>query len=142
VPADDGFSVAPQAPFQSHHPKLIKEIFEEMSQNAKLKANAEEQVTRLLTQLADLEELRGELDDDEYAETLGSTLQQLGEFRASLKRMAAGDITLLNELESIRMATQAAVSKAFKTPDILKMFALKQPTQLRERLEVIRRNHK
>mmetsp|Transcript_27760 Transcript_27760/g.68277 ORF Transcript_27760/g.68277 Transcript_27760/m.68277 type:complete len:163 (-) Transcript_27760:671-1159(-) len=113
-----------------------------MSQNAKLKANAEEQVTRLLTQLADLEELRGELDDDEYAETLGSTLQQLGEFRASLKRMAAGDITLLNELESIRMATQAAVSKAFKTPDILKMFALKQPTQLRERLEVIRRNHK
>mmetsp|Transcript_27757 Transcript_27757/g.68271 ORF Transcript_27757/g.68271 Transcript_27757/m.68271 type:complete len:109 (-) Transcript_27757:529-855(-) len=41
-----------------------------------------------------------------------------------------------------QMATQAAVSKAFKTPDILKMFALKQPTQLRERLEVIRRNHK
>jgi hypothetical protein len=33
-----------------------------------------------------------------------------------------------------QLATQAAVSKAFQTPEILKLFALKQPTQLRERL--------
>lgn len=74
-----------------------------MSQNDRLRANAEEQVTRLLTQLADLEELRAELDDDEYAETKQDTLQQLEEFRLSLSRMAAGDVTLINELESIRV---------------------------------------
>ena len=41
-----------------------------------------------------------------------------------------------------QLATQAAVSKAFQTPEILKLFALKQPAQLRERLTVLRRDHK
>ena len=72
-------------------------------ESARLRANAEEQVTRLLTQLSDLEELRDELDDDEYEETRADTLTQLEEFKASLARMAAGDVTLVNELESIRV---------------------------------------
>ena len=70
---------------------------------ARLRANAEEQVTRLLTQLSDLEEYRDELDDDEYEEMRADTLTQLEEFKASLARMVAGDVTLLNELESIRV---------------------------------------
>lgn len=72
-------------------------------ESARLRANAEEQVTRLLTQLSDLEEMRDELDDDEYEETRADTLTQLEEFKASLARMAAGDVTLVNELESIRV---------------------------------------
>ena len=61
----------------------------------------------MLTQLADLEELRGELDDDEYEDTKTDTLQQLEEFKSSLARMAAGDVTLVNELESIRVSEAA-----------------------------------
>ena len=72
-------------------------------ESARLRANAEEQVTRLLTQLSDLEEYRDELDDDEYEEMRADTLTQLEEFKASLARMVAGDVTLLNELESIRV---------------------------------------
>jgi len=33
-------------------------------------------------------------------------------------------------------------TKAFQTPEILKMFALQQPVQLRDRLQVIQRDHK
>lgn len=76
-------------------------------ESARLRANAEEQVTRLLTQLSDLEEMRDELDDDEYEETRADTLTQLEEFKASLARMAAGDVTLVNELESIRVRALA-----------------------------------
>uniref|UniRef100_A0A7S0SJE1 Beta-catenin-interacting ICAT domain-containing protein n=1 Tax=Mantoniella antarctica TaxID=81844 RepID=A0A7S0SJE1_9CHLO len=113
-----------------------------MSQNAELRASAAEQVTRLLTQLADLEELRAELEEDEYEDSKADTLQQLEEFKASLARMAAGDVTLVDDLECIRLATQAAVSRAFQTPEILRMFALKQPMQLRERLTVLQRDRK
>jgi hypothetical protein len=38
----------------------------------------------------DLDELRAELDDEEYAETRGDTLAQLGEFEAQLRRQTAG----------------------------------------------------
>eukprot|EP00961_Rhodomonas_salina_P202671 2734080-Rhodomonas_salina.5 len=47
----------------------------------------------------------------------------------------AGDITLVNSLGSMRLAIQGAVSQAFKTPEVIKMFANKQPAQLRMRLQ-------
>ena len=57
------------------------------------------------------------------------------EFEASLQKMMAGDITLVNQLGSMRLAIQGAVSQAFKTPEVIKMFANKQPAQLRMRLK-------
>ena len=42
-----------------------------------MKANIEAQLARLFSQLEDLEELRAELDDEEYAETRRDTLEQL-----------------------------------------------------------------
>ena len=35
---------------------------------------------------------------------------------------------------------QAAIAEAFKTPEVIRMFALQQPKQLRERLESLRRD--
>ena len=84
-------------------------------ESARLRANAEEQVTRLLTQLSDLEEYRDELDDDEYEEMRADTLTQLEEFKASLARMVAGDVTLLNELESIRVRPFPASDSGLRT---------------------------
>lgn len=49
----------------------------------KLKANIQDQLTRLMLQLQDLEDLRAELDDDEYEETRKDTLEQL-EVRGAL----------------------------------------------------------
>lgn len=81
-----------------------------------------------------------EFDDDEYEETRAETLAQLETFKSSLARMASGDVTLTHELEVIKSATQAAIKSAFKTPEILKLFALKQPGQLRERLSAVERD--
>ena len=78
------------------------------------------------------------------------TLDQMSEFNATLKKTMAGDVTLVDQLGSIQLvrsfyapttmqtvwtqAIQAAVSQAFKTPEVIKMFAKKQPELLRQRL--------
>jgi hypothetical protein len=46
----------------------------------------------------DLEDLRAELEDDEYEETRKDTLEQMAEFDAQLKRILDGDMTLVSEL--------------------------------------------
>ncbi len=77
---------------------------------------------------------RDDLDADEYEETKGETLEQLKEFSESLAKMKGGDMTLVNELNRMQLAIQAAISEAFKTPEVIRLFAKKQPGQLRQRL--------
>ena len=79
------------------------------------------------------------MDDDEYEENKGETLEQLKEFNESLAKMKGGDMTLVNELNRMQLAIQAAISEAFKTPEVIRMFAKKQPGQLRTRLAEVRR---
>jgi hypothetical protein len=43
----------------------------------RLKANIQDQLNRLIAQLQDLEELRAEIEDDEYEETRKDTLEQM-----------------------------------------------------------------
>uniref|UniRef100_A0A8C7EM19 Leucine zipper and CTNNBIP1 domain containing n=1 Tax=Neovison vison TaxID=452646 RepID=A0A8C7EM19_NEOVI len=104
------------------------------TETSKLKQNLEEQLDRLMQQLQDLEECRGELDTDEYEETKKETLEQLSEFNDSLKKIMSGNMTLVDELSGMQLAIQAAISQAFKTPEVIRLFAKKQPGQLRTRL--------
>ncbi|XP_075695413.1 protein LZIC isoform X1 [Rhinoderma darwinii] len=104
------------------------------SETSKLRQNLEEQLDRLMQQLQDLEECREELDADEYEETKKETLEQLSEFNDSLQKIIAGNMTLVDELGGMQLAIQAAISQAFKTPEVIRMFAKKQPGQLRTRL--------
>ncbi|KAK2825443.1 hypothetical protein Q7C36_019370 [Tachysurus vachellii] len=104
------------------------------SETGKLKQNMEEQLDRLMQQLQDLEECREELDDEEYEETKKETLEQLNEFNESLKKLMSGNMTLVDELGGMQLAIQAAISQAFKTPEVIRLFAKKQPGQLRTRL--------
>ncbi|XP_019367309.1 PREDICTED: protein LZIC [Gavialis gangeticus] len=104
------------------------------TETSKLKQNLEEQLDRLMQQLQDLEECREELDADEYEETKKETLEQLSEFNESLKKIMSGNMTLVDELSGMQLAIQAAISQAFKTPEVIRMFAKKQPRQLRTRL--------
>mmetsp|Transcript_22604 Transcript_22604/g.54228 ORF Transcript_22604/g.54228 Transcript_22604/m.54228 type:complete len:190 (+) Transcript_22604:96-665(+) len=108
----------------------------------KLRTNVEEQLHRLLQQLQDCEELKEDLDEDEYEATKAETIEQLREMEASLEKMTSGNMTLVSELGSMRLAIRGAVSEAFKTPEILKMFANKQPAQLRLKLSQMREDLK
>ena len=81
---------------------------------------------------------RDDLDADEYEETKRETLEQLKEFNESLTKMKGGDMTLVNEVNRMQLAIQAAISEAFKTPEVIRLFAKKQPGQLRQRLSEVR----
>ena len=83
-----------------------------------------------------------DLEEEEYKETKAETLKQLEEFQRSLNRLVSGDVTLVDSLGALQLATQAAVSGAFRTTEVIKLFALKQPGQLRERLTVLQRDLK
>lgn len=107
-----------------------------------LKTKMEVQLSRLLLQLEDLEELRADLDDEEYEITRRETMEQMEEFEQTLTKLTSGNLSLVNELGSIRLAIQAAVSQAFKTPEVIKLFAKKEPQALRERLEQLTQAHK
>ena len=54
----------------------------------------------------------------------------------------AGDVTLVDKLSAVKLAVHAAISQAFKTPEVIKLFALAQPKGLRERLAGLQRDKK
>jgi len=108
----------------------------------KLRQNVEDQVDRLCNQLADLEDYKKELEEDEYNDMKADTQSQLKEFEVKLQKMVAGDMTLQSELEATRAAVRAAISEAFKTPTVIRMFAKKEPAALRRRLTEIDRDMK
>jgi hypothetical protein len=104
--------------------------------------NIQDQLNRLISQLSDLEEMKADLDEDEYTSTKTETLQQLKEFEKSLQKTLAGNLSLVDSLSAVRLAIQGAISNAFKTPEVIRMFANKQPAQLRFKLAELQREHK
>ncbi|XP_046742842.1 protein LZIC-like [Diprion similis] len=112
------------------------------AETERLRKNLEEQLDRLVQQLEDLEECRSELDEADYNETKAETMEQLKDFNESLQRMISGDMTLVNDLGAMQLATQAAISAAFQTPAVIRMFGKREPAQLRERLYQVERDAK
>lgn len=43
------------------------------------------------------------MDDDEYEETKQETLEQLNDFKESLAKMAKGNMTLVDDLNSMQL---------------------------------------
>jgi hypothetical protein len=99
-----------------------------------LREQVNNQLGRLFDQLEDLEELRDELSDAEYTEEKEGTLDQLKEFQLFLQKATSGDMTLVDEFAATQLAIQAAVSDAFSTPDVIRMFATGESDQLRKKL--------
>lgn len=64
-------------------------------------------------------------------------MDQLKELNHSLNKLVNGDISLVSELGAVQLATQAAISQAFKTPEVIRLFGRREPKQLRERLQTI-----
>ena len=75
----------------------------------KLRQNVEEQMQRLLSQLEDLETEKDNLDPAEYQEMYDDTIQQLKEFKASLEKMMAGNMTLVDQLSNVKMVRCLAI---------------------------------
>lgn len=108
----------------------------------RLKEIIEGQLDRLLTQLEDLDELKNEFTPSEYEMMKLETQQQLVEFNHFLERSVSGNLSLVDAFGSAQLAIQAAVSEAFKTPEVIRMFAEKQPQALRSRFEQLERDLK
>lgn len=50
---------------------------------------------------------RDDLDQDEYEETKRETVDQLKEFKESLVKFAAGDVTLVDEISAMQLVNNA-----------------------------------
>jgi hypothetical protein len=111
-------------------------------ETARLRRNIEEQLSRLLEQLEDLDTYSAELDVDEAREMREDTLEALQEMKHNLAKMLSGNITLVSELGALQLAIQAAVSSAFSTPEVVRMFATKNGGQLRARLAALQREQR
>ena len=110
-------------------------------ETSRLKEMVESQLHRLLCQLKDLDELKSELTEDEIRETRSETMEELKEFRDSLDRMVAGDMTLMTELGAMRLAIMAAINEAFKTPDVIRMFSSRRTDELRSHLDKLKESY-
>eukprot|EP01035_Chromulina_nebulosa_P020622 gene20622-26739_t len=107
------------------------------SETIKLKENIESQLNRLLTQLKDIEEMKDELDEEEYNTSIQETLDQMKEFEISLKSMTDGNLTLVDSLNSVQLAIQDAIRSSFKSPEVIKQFSKKEHSSLRTKLKEI-----
>lgn len=109
----------------------------------RLKANIEDQLNRLLTQLQDIEDNRDDFDDEnEYQENRNDTIQQMKEFEVSLHKMKEGNMTLVDDIGRYQLAIQDAIRTAFKSPEVMKMFAKRENGALRTRLNSIQQDHR
>jgi hypothetical protein len=82
------------------------------------------------------------MTQEEYEEMKQETLDQLNELNESASKMKQGNLSLIDEMNGIQLAIQAAVSQAFQTPEVIQMFAKKQQPELRQRLaDVNQINH-
>jgi hypothetical protein len=84
---------------------------------ALLRENIQAQLVRLTNQLADIEEMKDEMEPEDYESEKQDTLKSLHEFQASLAKMSEGNLSLVSSLEHVKMTIQAAISAAFKTPE-------------------------
>ncbi|OQV13872.1 putative Protein LZIC [Hypsibius exemplaris] len=110
--------------------------------SAKLRQNLRDQLDRCLEQLSDLQKAKDEMETEDYEEQYKDTLEQLKELDDSLTKMKSGNLSLLDDISAMQLAISAAISKAFSTPEILSLFAARQPDQLRERLAMVERDRK
>ena len=74
------------------------------------------------------------MSTEEYADSKQETLDQLGELNQSLSKLKQGNLSLIDDVNRMQLAIQAAISNAFHTPDVIRMFAKKQQPLLRQRL--------
>ena len=56
-----------------------------------------------------------------------------------MSKIAGGDVSLVDHVNAMQLAIQAAITDAFKTPEVLRLFVKKQPGQLRQRVDQVKK---
>jgi hypothetical protein len=95
------------------------------AQTEQLRLNLQTQFDRLLDQLADLDETKNEMDDDEYREARQDTIEQLEDFSKSLEKMKNGDangLSLLNDLQRMQNVSETHPFRSTRRFVILRRF--------------------
>lgn len=75
------------------------------TETEKLKQNVENQLDRLMEQLADLESYKDNLDPAEYEETKKDTIEQLKELNQSLTKLVNGDMSLIDAVGAVQLVS-------------------------------------
>jgi hypothetical protein len=113
------------------------------AETTQLKKNIEGQLARLMTQLSDLEEMKEDMEPEEYDSERQATLDQLQEFEKSLEKMLEGNISLVDEIGAMQLKIQIATKEAVQSQgNAAKMFEKKGVSALRGRLAVIQQELK
>ncbi|CAH0381744.1 unnamed protein product [Bemisia tabaci] len=113
-----------------------------ITNDEKLKQNLKDQLSRLMNELVDLDECKDDFEEEEYNQARVDVLEQIREFEERLKKIVAGNLSVIDDLTAVLLATRAAVGQSFKTPTVIKMFAGREVEQLRARLVAIERDLK
>lgn len=87
--------------------------------------------------LSNVSLFRNNLEEDEYRELREDTVNQLQEYGKIVERLQGGDVSLIDDLTATKIAIRTAISKAFKTPEIMALFAGKHTGLLREKLMMV-----
>ncbi|VDO94749.1 unnamed protein product [Soboliphyme baturini] len=96
----------------------------------------------LINRRFNIRTFRSELTEEEYEEAKRETQEQLAIFHDTLNNISSGSTTLIDELSAMKMMIKTAISEAFKTPEVIRLLADKQPAKLRYRLELLERDNK
>jgi len=78
-----------------------------------LRNNLHSQLDRLLDQLADLDQIKGDMDASEYNEARQDTVDQLEDFSKSLEKMKSGEggLSLLDDVQRIQNVCGLKIKK-------------------------------
>ena len=98
-----------------------------------LKTQAKQQLERLVSELADIEDSKDEFSSEEYDELRQDVLESFQEFEKYLQKLNCGEVNL-------EFTTKAILNETFKTPDIIKMFLSKKSEGLRQKLTELERD--
>ena len=78
------------------------------AQTDALRKNLNVQLDRLLEQLTDLDQMKEEMDADEYKEARQNTVEQLEDFGKSLEKMKSGGeggLSLLDDVQRMQLVS-------------------------------------
>jgi hypothetical protein len=86
-----------------------------------LRNNLHAQLDRLLDQLADLDQIKSEMDENEYNEARQDTVDQLEEFSKSLEKMKSGEggLSLLDDVQRIQNVCKIKLKKLNRIKNFL-----------------------
>mmetsp|Transcript_13421 Transcript_13421/g.15376 ORF Transcript_13421/g.15376 Transcript_13421/m.15376 type:complete len:181 (+) Transcript_13421:27-569(+) len=101
--------------------------------DSQLLDNIEKQTKRLIQQLQEIEELKDELDAEEYQSSKEDTVKQLREFQQMLEN--AKDLTLMSKVDKQKQEIENAIKSSFNQDKLKETLSSGEVTGIRDRIK-------